>query len=354
MSTTPEQVKEDGPFDLSNIPPSSHEKSSTNSTYRLIKSSENQGTVSAGGNSFVRTAFCCYSRHHNLSLTPDDVWLAICAQFSNYVNGHSKELRDRFVDFKGKKQLTVTVDGVNLHTADYTYICDQFTHQIANKLKDPSIREWIIPNFTTTTETEKMVAAVMLMSVTKAYFDYKGMLLCGLPNVTLLGEVSDWENVRERANKLLEFDLDQQYMRRWTEVLLPVLDQFIESAKGNPDLVWWNQIVNYFSVESCPSYLSCWITSFCVFDNDGKWQGEKKMKPGWCGPLEEMEWPIIDIVKIPRGYVNVPIIIDDRGVEYKTEMFAGHMSATKGKDGMTLSPSVGWALFEINERNKSQ
>lgn len=44
-----------------------------------------------------------YNRHHNLVLRPDDFWSAIMIQFGFYVVGNSEELRDRLVDFKGKK-----------------------------------------------------------------------------------------------------------------------------------------------------------------------------------------------------------------------------------------------------------
>lgn len=34
--------------------------------------------------------------------------MVICFQFSKYINNNSEQLRDKFVDFKGKKKLTVT------------------------------------------------------------------------------------------------------------------------------------------------------------------------------------------------------------------------------------------------------
>ncbi|EFC35790.1 predicted protein [Naegleria gruberi] len=201
-----------------------------------------------------------------------------------------------------------------------------------------------MPDFTTTTETDRMIGAVVLMAAMKNYFDYMFSLCCNLPNVTLLGEVEDWVSIRERANRLLEFDTKENCMKKWSKLLFPVLDKFVESIKGNPDKEWWNRVAHHCGGGSGPSYLSGWITSFCVFSDKGHWVGDQKSVNIW-GETTTMEWPIIDQDVIPRGYVSVPIVVDDNGTIYDTEMFAGHMSTELLEDGKTLKPRADWALF---------
>jgi hypothetical protein len=58
---------------------------------------------------------------------------------------------------------------------------------IADNIKDPSFREWILPQFTTTTKTGQAVASIILMSTLQQYFGYGLLMLCSLPSVTLLG-----------------------------------------------------------------------------------------------------------------------------------------------------------------------
>ncbi|EFC44600.1 predicted protein, partial [Naegleria gruberi] len=298
-----------------------------------------------GSNSFVMSGVTSYSNHHNLIIKPDDVWLAISTQFSNYVNGKSEELREKFVDFKGKKQLTV-YGGGTLYSADYVTLSNKMTEQIEMNIKDPSIRNWIIPNFSTTTKTDRMVGSIVLMASMKNYFDYQISLSCNLPNVTLLGNVEDWIEIRERAERLLEFDTKEGYMRKWVKILLPILDKFVDSAKGNPDIEWWNRIAHWEGGGSGPSYISGWITAFCVFSEKGHWKGDETSVKLFNKSKEiTSEWLIIDSDEIPRGYVNVPIQIDDNGILYNTEMFAGHMVSDILKDGKTIQPRVDWALF---------
>ena len=44
-------------------------------------------------------------------LRPDDLWTALVTQFSFYVNANVEQLRDRFVDFQGKRKLRLRTDG---------------------------------------------------------------------------------------------------------------------------------------------------------------------------------------------------------------------------------------------------
>ena len=63
--------------------------------------------------------------------------------------------------------------------------------QIVKNIKDPSIADWLIPKFSTTTENDRIVASVTLMATLQSYFEYKYCLLCGLPSITLLGTVDE-------------------------------------------------------------------------------------------------------------------------------------------------------------------
>ena len=101
----------------------------------------------------VDVATIAYNKHHDLVWRPDDVWQAILTQFSLYVTHNSEKLRDRFVDFKGKRQLEIEAFGT-LFTVDFGNLARRMVdEQIIKNIKDPSIADWLIPKFTTTTET---------------------------------------------------------------------------------------------------------------------------------------------------------------------------------------------------------
>jgi len=211
--------------------------------------------------------------------------------------------------------------------------------QIAKNIKDTSIRTWIVPHFSTTQATDRVVGSIVLMSTMKNYFDYTCCLLCNLTDVTLLGTLEDWQNIRKKAERLTEFEIENQTtLKEWTKMLLPVLDKFIETKQGNIDKIWWNSITNYYYGGSGPKYISGWITVFTVFSCDGKWLATNR---------EEGSWFRLDTKYIADGMFTVPITIDDNGTKYNTQMFAGHFvcDINTNKNGSDIQPRLDWGLF---------
>jgi hypothetical protein len=129
-------------------------------------------------NGFVNAVVEAYNGHHHLILRPDDVWLAIMIQFGAYVENESETLRDKFVSHQGQKELKV-VGGGNLFTANYDALCLSMSQQIAANIKDPSVRDWVIPAFSTTKPVDQVVGAIVLMAAMKKYFAFKMELCCG-------------------------------------------------------------------------------------------------------------------------------------------------------------------------------
>jgi hypothetical protein len=308
----------------------------------ILQSTPNlKDTVVLGGNSFVYALYRSYSSEHNLILRPEDVWLAIVTQFSFYVNANSEQLRSKFVDFDGKKELIVYGSGT-IRTVDHGKFMKSFATQISENIKDPSIREWVVPSFTTTTDNDKIVASSLLMATMKKYFDFKCVLECGLCDVTLLGEVADWVSVRQRAQRLLEFDNKGRLINKWCTKLLPLLSEFVLAAQGKPNIDWWNRICTHIGGGSGPSYINGWLTVFCVFNEEGKWQVQDECRSH--GRKYETDFFILESNDIPVGYTHVPIKYDDNGTPYKTTLVVGHLSAHVINSD-TYQPALGWFLM---------
>eukprot|EP01132_Coremiostelium_polycephalum_P003868 gene3868-4820_t len=311
---------------------------------RIAGQDEDGGNVyQFGTNSFVMSAYEAYSNHHHLVIRPDDVWMAVVIQFCSYVNANSEVLRSRFVDFQGVKEVKIATNG-NLFSAGYDEMAIRMSDQIAGNIKDPSVRNWVIPSFSTTTYTDRVVGSIALMASMKKYLSFKFKLYCGLPRVTMLGTVDDWKDVKTRIERLKEFDTGDNRMEEWTSMLIPIADQFIESVSGKPDIKWWNRIAHYISGESGPSYLSGWITCFCVFDDQGQWVGDKHSVDVDLKKYKS-EWIYVNSLDIPTGYLSVPLTIDDNGVEFQTEMMAGHMCVNIPNKSSTISPQLDWCIF---------
>ncbi|OXA62318.1 hypothetical protein Fcan01_00240 [Folsomia candida] len=248
-------------------------------------------------NGFVDTVLTCYNRHHNLVLRPDDIWTALIIQFSFYISQSAETFRRKFVNFEGKRELVVHMGG-NLRTASYDLFVKLMSEKIDENLVDPSVKAWALPSFSTTTQDDLVARGVVFMATMKKYFDNKFCMCCGIPNVTLEGTVNDWENILKRLDKLKEYELTW-----WFDMLAPILEQFILAKMGKPDVEFWQKICNRHAGGSGPSYLSGWITAFCVFDEDGKRQGNYNILRMWNGNIVDPQgpWPIVEIDKIPPG-----------------------------------------------------
>ena len=57
-------------------------------------------------------------------------------------------------------------------------------------------------------------------------------------------------------------------MSVWLGYLNPIAAQLVASARGQPDLQFWDTICHRSGGGSGPDYLCGWITAFSVFDNN--------------------------------------------------------------------------------------
>jgi hypothetical protein len=225
-------------------------------------------------NGFVQTVVEAYNNHRCLIIRPDDVWAAILVQLSFYINAHGEELRSAFVSHEGKKMLTV-ISPNTLDSTDFGDMAVAMTDEIMKNVNDPALREWILPQFTTTTPTDTVVFSALMMETMKTYFSYTCKFACGLPRVTLEGEKSDWEAILERLERLKEYGLQTI---AWYHLLKPVISNFVrafEDPEGAENLDFWNRVCSPQHRGSGVSYLAGWVTAFCAFQENGNWIGQK-------------------------------------------------------------------------------
>ena len=320
-------------------------------------------------NGFVHTVIEAYNRHRALIVRPDDVWLAILTQFSFFVNGNAEALRHVFVAHEGKKELEI-VGGGTRYSMDPASMARQMTHLMQQNIIDESLQEWIMPSFTTTTATDSATSAIVMMGTMKAYFSYKFGLMCGIPKVTLEGEKRDWEDILHRLERLKKYGVQTI---AWYHLLRPVISRFV-SAYDDPtspkNLDFWNKVAHFNGGGSGPTWLSGWITAFCVFGEKGEWQGNmfngktedakdpvhlsvsqfasvylhQASKPYLT--LDHFPYPRIDSNDVPCGYTHVDVKLDDNGTKFETMFVAGLIgSYISASTRDTIQPIPGWWYF---------
>merc|ERR1712217_122330 len=181
----------------------------------------------------------------------------------------------------------------------------------------------------------------------QAYFQYVCRLMCGIPKVTLLGTPEDWMQLRAKVDRLPEYDLQAGHMQAWHQLLAPVLDEFVLSAQGRPNIDFWDRVCSHHGGGSGPCYLSGWVTVFAAFTEKGVWQGSNHNAKQWGNAQtpEKKPWPCIDMNYLPVGVVVVPVLVDDNGTQYDTQMFAGQFAFEATNDDKTsLQPRTDWCI----------
>ncbi|KAF9484828.1 hypothetical protein BDN70DRAFT_797078 [Pholiota conissans] len=304
-------------------------------------------------NGFVNTVTEAYNQHRHLIIRPDDVWMAILSQFNYYVNAHAEDLRHKFVTHEGKKRLTVKAPG-SRYTVDFGALAVQMSTLIDEKIVDKDLKEWILPDFTTTTMNDTIICAVYMMSTLQEYFSYGIDLICGIPSVTLEGEKSDWEKLLSRIDKLKDFGAETE---AWAYLLRPILRRFVNAFDGNPDIEFWEKVCHYQHHGSGASYLSGWITAFCVWDSKGRCSGSPSSAyPSRLSQYEDpeedqlfldgVEYGTIETDRVPSGYSQVDVDLDDNGAKFDCMMVSGHMGMkVEGEKKDTVRPHPGWFMF---------
>ena len=335
--------------------------SRTHSTCKeLLQSSfsfDRGSPTAASGNGFVHGAIQAYNNHHHLVIRPEDVWFAILSQLSVYINKNAEEVRGKFVNHAGQKELEIISGAGNRYTRDWGKFADDMGLLLQTKVVDPDLRAWIMPSFTTTTTNDKIVASILLMGAMQKYFTYRASILCGLPSVTLLGERADWQEMLSRLEKLKTFGEEPTH---WYKLLKTVLLRFVQTFDdpSSPNILdFWQKIAHFTAGRSGPSYYSGWITAFCFWDEDGimVWEPPQSFDASILR-LDNVNFHRIESDKVPPGWSSVPVKVDDNGYKFNATMVAGSVGikyvtsgeiTAENKVGLdTVKAETGWWMFE--------
>ncbi|KAK3291698.1 uncharacterized protein B0H64DRAFT_407764 [Chaetomium fimeti] len=317
-------------------------------------------------NGFVHTVIRAWQQDLHLRLRPDDIWLAILAQFSLFVNGNAEALRPIFVAHEGRPELVVDARPATVETVNLGVVAQQLAKQVKQNLKDPAIATTLLPSFTTTTPHDRATAAMVFLGAMKEYFSYGVRFGCSFPSVTLLGERSDWADMLKRVTWFGTIDHEETI--EWTLRLTKVLEYMVASFDRPEDTdvkSFWTHAVHETGADTSGNILtlSGWLTAFCWWGADGQriksFSDEELSRYQLEGEpdgyrrlrLNGVEFPVIQRKKVPASVVKVPLTLYQDGLEpRKASLLAGSMGMQViGEDDETsVQPVSGWWLLSAS------
>jgi uncharacterized protein DUF4419 len=287
----------------------------------------------------VHTAF---AEHYPLALSPDDVWLCLAQGFALHVEANAEALRSRFVRHEGELTLLVERDDFvkgSPHN-DWAGCFAEWSDAIAAHIGKK--RDLVVADFSTTGPIERTASEIVLMSAMKSYFNFLLVTKCGIPTITLLGTVADWQAIRRRAEMFAEFDLAD-----WVHVLLPVLDQFVKAAAGVPDRAFWQAIYKLRGEsESGGPYVTGWINVLFPYLDGGPRPKGSVIHNGhaltWSQGTVDARGPMPG--GFPRGLSRVPLAWKYLGTDLPMTLQAGFVGISQDPQTRALQPAIGWIV----------
>jgi hypothetical protein len=285
----------------------------------------------------VHTAF---AEHYPLVLSPDDVWLCLAQGFALHVEANAQSLRSRFVGHEGKLTLRVRRDAFVKGSPDndwqgcFAEWSDAIAAHIGKK------RALVVADFSTTGPIERAASEVVLLSAMKNYFDFMLVTKCGIPELTLLGTVADWQAIRRRAEVFAELDLAD-----WVRVLLPVLDQFVTAATGARDRAFWKSIYKV-NDESGGPYVTGWINVLFPYLQGRSGEGGiVQNRAAFAWPDEGGTSPTLGT--FPRGLSCVPLSWEYLETVFPMTLLAGFVGISQDRHTRAVRPAIGWAVHPV-------
>ena len=302
--------------------------------------------------------------HYPIRLKPDDIWLLIIQAFSNHININSEELRHKFVNFNGKKVLSIDFEKINDIKNVIKQHYEDFIIQINNKIKDYLGKELIDilnPNFTTTDKNSTIICKLSAMNAFKKYFEYKmniGISICGIPYIILEGSVEDYKEILKKINFLKKYDFNW-----YVDRIIPHINKMIEAKEGNIDTNYFKSFIQDEKItesmggNNClppdlrkkseikikVDYIKGWFLDFFAYY--GKEKKYKKM----TGRYIKIE----DFNSLAEQILVVPFKMEDRiqskiyEMKFNVGFFGCSLNSKK-----EVCPSSGWNVSNMTKQDK--
>ena len=242
-----------------------------------------------------------------------------------------EECRSDLVPHQGKQTLSVALPedvGTRLQdTATWNSIADLLFDSLEGHVKDGRASRLSL-RFTTTTPARFLANRLKILDLFSPYFNYSGSASCGIPRVRLEGSPADWRLLKDRSSSLAVCGLGE-----WIPDLQPILDEFIRTSEGHPDLGFWKTFVRWqWTDPECGSspWIDGWLARLQAVSREGFVTAHPRT---------------LDLGGQLPANGSFDFTLDDRGRKRFFELVTGFSGMGQDSDG-TVYPELGWSAWE--------
>ena len=325
----------------------------SNSSTKIYCCSSNLSDKLIEGTDFnpvLKGYYKAYVNHCPICITPDILWMLIIQGFSRHVDQNSEKLRNKFVNFEGKKTLISevtymfpTIEEITKEAWEKTF--EYYVEKIRENVGGLIIN-LLTPCFTTSTSTIQNSAQIAIMSSFKSYFNYVALYGgCGFPYIKLEGTYMDYMQLKMKIQGLLGYGIDD-----WLKILIPIVDKILETKQEKIDKNFWENILKNFYVSGPygPSgstikveKLTGWLLNFYPF---------LKVNRGMTVVIEkrnDFNEPVLasELKFFAEEIIDAPLIMKDVRTGKETELTCktGFLGDTQDEKSI-IKPEIGWYI----------
>jgi hypothetical protein len=186
------------------------------------------------------------------------------------------------------------------------------------------------------------------MDVVKHYFEYELDTWCGIPEITLLGTVEDWQSIRQRVENFKSFGLE-----KWVNVLILVLDKFVAAANGKINLDFWRSFYKFDDI-SGGTLITGWINVFFPYirDSIGNYTQPNPYIVAAIKDWKNSYFAFDDNLTndcFPIGLSQVSFVWKYYEKIFNMNFIGGFIGVSQDKKTLALRAELGWAITQSNK-----
>lgn len=285
-------------------------------------------------NGLLETVHLSYAKHIPLTLSPDEIWLAICQGLAIHVNEKMDSLENVLFKKKYIKNQSVVIrdDALEDGYVHWEHLIDSLAN-LMRQFSQVDLYSDVVQTFSTTTRVEKTVSQITVLDCLRRHVSYVAFTACGIPYVHLRGTTADWLRIKKSLDCLGVYGL-----KEWADALKPVIDEFVQASQGKPDVTFWKSIYKTME-EYSDSYVSGWIVKFFPYMKSEEYGDKYVYNPYLLGHdyiLSDMT-----LQKFPSGLSLAPLTWICFGDTVNVSLCGGFVGKRLHADG-SLEPAVSW------------
>ena len=286
-----------------------------------------------------------YKNHYPITVTPDMIWILILQGYSRFMEKYSELVRERYVNFEGKKNINLNRTGIFPEEASkevWEGIIKECIEKIGTNIGKETLSN-LESDFSTTNPVALATSQVSIMSAMKQYFTYSVLMGgCGISSITLEGSVEDWEKIKSK----LEF-LKNKALGWWTKHLIPIIEKIIktkatynENNQLSEELIeFWKDMIRIKGKGDAydPHMINGWIIKFIP--------NLTEARPNVYDELLETQVPD-QIISCPLELIVLNL--DGTKSHYQCDLASGFYGMIQDQQSFNVRPVIGYAFVVEN------